>query len=198
MARPQSVEDEELMARLSCVFRDVGYEGASLTLLAEATGLKKASLYHRFPNGKQQMAEEVLASALAWYEANILGPLRSAASPAERVAAVVLHLDGFYAGGQHACLLNMLASPRAELGPFSEAIKGAFEALVSAFTVVARDAGHGAKAAKLRAERTVMLLHGSLVMSRGLRSAKPFKTFLAGLADDLIGAPASSSQAPRR
>jgi TetR/AcrR family transcriptional regulator, lmrAB and yxaGH operons repressor len=187
MARPQSVEDAEVMAKLSCVFRDVGYEGASLAMLAESTGLKKASLYHRFPNGKQQMAEEVLASALGWYAVNILDPLRSDASPAERVAAVVRHLDGFYAGGRHACLLNMLASPRTELGPFSDAIKGAFEALVSTFTAVARDAGHDAKAAKLRAERTVMLLQGSLVMSRGLGSSKPFKTFLTGLADDLIG-----------
>jgi TetR/AcrR family transcriptional regulator, lmrAB and yxaGH operons repressor len=197
MARPQSVEDEELMSRLSCVFRDVGYEGASLTLLAEATGLKKASLYHRFPNGKQQMAEEVLASALGWYEANILAPLRSDAVPAERVAMISRHLDGFYAGGQHACLLNMLASPRAELGPFSEAIKGAFEALVTAFTAVARDAGHDAKAARLRAERTIMLLQGSLVMSRGLGSSKPFKTFLSGLADDLIGTSASTATARR-
>ncbi len=35
MARPQSVEDAEVMAKLSCVFRDVGYEGASLAMLAE-------------------------------------------------------------------------------------------------------------------------------------------------------------------
>lgn len=198
MARPQSVEDAEVMAKLSCVFRDVGYEGASLAILAEATGLKKASLYHRFPRGKQQMAEEVLASALSWYETNILGPLRGDGAPAERVAAVARHLDGFYGSGHRACLLNMLASPRAELGPFSAGIKSAFEALVSAFTAVARDAGHDAKAAKLRAERTVMLLQGSLVMSRGLGSSRPFKTFLAGLADDLIGAPSTGPTPTRR
>ena len=42
------------------VFRKVGYDGASLQQLANATGLKKSSLYHRFPEGKKQMAEEVL------------------------------------------------------------------------------------------------------------------------------------------
>ena len=198
MARPQSIDDEDLLARLSCVFRDAGYEGASLSLLSEATGLKKASLYHRFPNGKQQMAEEVLAAALAWYQTNVLAPLRSSASPSERVAAVVRQLDEFYAGGLQACLLNMLASPRAELGPFSEAIKSAFEALISAFAAVARDAGFDARSARHRAERAVMLLQGSLVMSRGLGSTKPFKTFLSGLTDDLIGAPASGSHATRR
>jgi TetR/AcrR family transcriptional regulator, lmrAB and yxaGH operons repressor len=198
VARPQSIKDEELMTRLSSVFRDVGYEGASLTLLAEVTGLKKASLYHRFPNGKQQMAEEVLASAMSWLELNILNPLQSDAAPAERVANVARQLDGLYSGGEHPCLLNMLASPRAELGPFSNAIKGAFEALVVAFTAVARDAGHDVKAAKLRADRTIMLLQGSLVMSRGLGSSKPFKTFLSGLPDDLIGTPVSYDPSAQR
>jgi AcrR family transcriptional regulator len=197
MARPQSVEDPVVMERLSRVFRDVGYEGASLALLAEATGLQKASLYHRFPGGKRQMAEEVLASALTWYEANILAPLRSDLPPAVRVAQVVKHLDGFYCGGKQACLLNMLASPRAEPGPFAAAIRGAFEALVLSFAGLARDAGHDAKAAKLRAERAVMLLQGSLVMSRGLGSSKPFKTFLAGLSDDLIGTPAADAATRR-
>jgi AcrR family transcriptional regulator len=198
MARPQSIEDADLLTRLSCVFRDVGYEGASLALLSKATGLKKASLYHRFPNGKQQMAEEVLESALAWYETNVLAPLRSSASPEDRVAAVVQKLDVFYAGGQQACLLNMLASPRAEPGPFSDAIKSAFEALLAAFSAVARDAGCDAKSARLRAERAIMLLHGSLVMSRGLGSSKPFKSFLVRLADNLIGAATSNSDATRR
>lgn len=198
MARPQSIEDEDLLARLSCVFRDVGYEGASLALLSKATGLKKASLYHRFPNGKKQMAEEVLESALAWYETNVLAPLRSSASPEDRVAAVAKRLDVFYAGGQQACLLNMLASPRTERGPFSEAIMAAFEALITSFSAVARDAGCDAKSARVRAERVIMLLHGSLVMSRGLGSSKPFKSFLTGLADDLIGTQAPRSRATRR
>jgi len=187
MARPQSVEDKELINGLSCVFRDVGYEGASLAMLALATGLKKASLYHRFPRGKQQMAEEVLGAALGWYDTNILAPLHAVGPPRERLAGVAAQLDGFYSAGQHACLLNMLAAPRAATGPFSAGIKGAFKALIDAFSQLARDAGHAPEKAKLRAERTVMLLQGSLVLSRGLGSSEPFQIFLAGLAGDLIG-----------
>ena len=65
MSRTSAIDDGELIARLSGVFRDVGYEGATLSALAAATGLQKASLYHRYPGGKQQMADEVLAAALA-------------------------------------------------------------------------------------------------------------------------------------
>lgn len=192
MPRPSSIADADLFARLGSTFRDVGYEGASLTLLSKATGLKRASLYHRFPNGKQQMAEEVLSAGLAAFETDILAPLRTQAPPAQRIATVVRELDKYYSGGRYSCLLNMLAAPQLESGPFSDAISSAFEAIISAFAKLARDAGHDTKAARLRAERTVMLLHGSLVLSRGIRSTKPFKSFLAGLADELIGTPRNS------
>ena len=55
------VERRDVLRALGEVFRAHGYEGASLTLITEATGLGKGSLYHLFPGGKEQMAAEVLA-----------------------------------------------------------------------------------------------------------------------------------------
>jgi AcrR family transcriptional regulator len=72
MPRPRSIEEDDLIGRLARVFREVGFEGASLSILAQATGLQRASLYHRFPGGKQQMAEEVLTTTGAWLEAKVL------------------------------------------------------------------------------------------------------------------------------
>ncbi len=186
MGRPRSIDEGALIARLARVFRDVGYEGASLAVLAQATGLRKASLYHRFPNGKRQMADEVLAAALAWFSENVLAPLKGEGAPKARLAAVAERLDGFYEGGRRACLLNMLAAPCREDGLFSPAIKGALEALIDAFVKLARDAGHAPTAARRRAERSVAMLQGSLVLARGLGSPKPFRKFLESLADDLL------------
>jgi AcrR family transcriptional regulator len=183
MPRLKSIQDEALISQLSAVFRDVGYEGASLTLLSRAAGLERASLYHRFPRGKQQMAEEVLSAALAWFGESILGPLRGPGPPAERVSAVSRRLEEFYGGGHRACLLNVLASTRAECDPFAPAIADALGALVSAFTKLAADAGHDARPAKVLAEQAVMMLHGSLVVSRGLNSSRPFRGFLDWLAE---------------
>jgi TetR/AcrR family transcriptional regulator, lmrAB and yxaGH operons repressor len=194
MARPQLVDDAEVLGRLSQVFRDVGYEGASLALLSAATGLKKASLYHRFPGGKQQMAEEVIAGALGWYEANVMGPLNAKGDPRARITTVAANLDDFHAQGQKACLFNMLAAPKSHDGPFTDAIRGAFEELVAAFTKVCRDAGCDAKTARWRAHRAVMMLQGALVVTRGLGSQTPFAIFLAGLADDLVGETAARVQ----
>src|SRR5689334_1226155 len=44
---------EHVLSQLGEVFRAHGYEGASLTLITEATGLGKGSLYNLFPRGKQ-------------------------------------------------------------------------------------------------------------------------------------------------
>jgi TetR/AcrR family transcriptional regulator, lmrAB and yxaGH operons repressor len=186
MGRKASVEDDELIILLSAVFRDVGYEGATLAMLSEATGLKKASLYHRFPEGKEQMAREVLESAGAWLEENILGPLRDSGAPAARIGDMVRRLDQFYSGGKQACLLNMLSSGRIAEGPFTEPIKQVFAAWIDALSAVVADAGIDRKTARHRAERAVIMLQGSLVVSRGIGTTRPFREFLKALPHDLL------------
>jgi TetR/AcrR family transcriptional regulator, lmrAB and yxaGH operons repressor len=186
MGRKASVEDEELIILLSGVFRDVGYEGATLAMLSEATGLKKASLYHRFPEGKEQMAREVLETAGAWLEENILAPLRDSGAPAARIRDMVRRLDEFYSGGKQACLLNMLSSGRIAEGPFTDLIKQVFEAWIDALSAVVADAGIDRKTARHRAERAMIMLQGSLVFSRGIGTTRPFREFLKALPDDLL------------
>jgi TetR/AcrR family transcriptional regulator, lmrAB and yxaGH operons repressor len=184
MPRPRAVEETDLIAHLARVFSEVGYEGASLTLLSQATGLQKASLYHRFPGGKQQMAEEVLYKTADWLKQHILQPLAGSEPPEARLAIVVANLDIFYHGGVRACLLNMLSAPRVEEGPFGTAIRSAFEALIDGFATLAEQAG--ATNARVRAERAVMLLQGALVLSRGLGTPQPFQSFLADLPAQLL------------
>ena len=50
---------EEAVASMSEIFRRYGYEGASLKRLSDASGLGRSSLYHHFPNGKEDMAAAV-------------------------------------------------------------------------------------------------------------------------------------------
>lgn len=189
MGRQARIDDGELIGKLSAVFGDVGFQGASMAALAEATGLKKASLYHRFPDGKEQMAREVLLAAGDWMTENILTPLSKDTPPDARVGLLTRRLSRFYSGGKQACLLNLLSSARiAEGGVFAKEIATTFEALISALRKVVMDAGFDKAEADRRAVRSVMLLHGSLVLSRGTGSTRPFKAFLEGLPNDLLGA----------
>ncbi len=186
MARPQTIDDDAALAALAGVFRDAGYEGASMAMLSAATGLQKPSLYHRFPGGKRQMAEAVLTRALGWMAGNVTAVLTGPGAPEARVRAAVAALDGFYEGGAKACLLNMLSAPRPDDGPFTPAIRDAFAALIDAFAQPARDAGQSEAAAQARAERAVIGLQGALVVSRGLGQPGPFRRYLAGLSDELL------------
>ena len=93
MGRQARIDDGVLMDKLSAVFGDVGFQGASMAALAEATGLKKASLYHRFPDGKEQMAREVLLAAGDWMTENILTPLSNDTRAGSRVATLSWSVD---------------------------------------------------------------------------------------------------------
>ncbi len=187
MARHPSIADDELLARLTGVFQDLGYAGASLVALSEATGLKRASLYHRFPEGKEQMAQEVLSAADAWVSEHILDPLKSNDPPEVRVRQMKKALNQLYSGGKQACLLNMLSSADVDEGPFSNHIRSAFKAWIDALIAVLVDAGFEKELARQRAERAVALLHGSLVLSRGMGTTRPFKNYLKDVERELLG-----------
>ena len=50
-------ERADTLPGLAEAFREHGYAGASLSVIGEATGLGRGSLYHFFPGGKREMAE---------------------------------------------------------------------------------------------------------------------------------------------
>ncbi len=52
---------QAIVPELLELFRKSGYDGVNIARISEATGLGKASLYHQFPQGKEQMAREVLS-----------------------------------------------------------------------------------------------------------------------------------------
>ena len=186
MARNKSIDDETLILKLTQTFRDYGYEGASLNILAKATGLQKASLYHRFPGGKEEMALEVLNRAGNWVGENIVTPLSSNIKPEKKIKIMAKKLDEFYTGGNNSCLLNMLASPEMVKGPFTSHIKEAFEVWIKTLSEVLIESGLDRKTSRERAENAIAMLQGTLVMSRGMNDPKLFKNFLRNLPKMLL------------
>ncbi|MGO6668982.1 TetR/AcrR family transcriptional regulator, partial [Rhizobium ruizarguesonis] len=69
-------ERADIVPLLAEIFRELGYEGTSLSRITERTGIGKGSLYHFFPGGKEEMAGAVLADVDAWFEHAIYQPLR--------------------------------------------------------------------------------------------------------------------------
>src|SRR5258708_38282466 len=101
--RPAKVSDKELFARLTEVFRRKGYDGASYADLTEATGLVKASLYHRFPGGKEEMVDAILSEVDRQFVEYVLAPALGEGDPKERARRMGRRLREFYDSGRSWC-----------------------------------------------------------------------------------------------
>src|SRR5688572_22040404 len=104
---PRTVaERADILPTLGELFREHGYEGASLTLISQRTGLGKGSLYHFFPGGKQEMAAAVLAEIDGWFETNIFAPLRDSPEPKTAIADMLTATDTYFHSGRRLCLIG--------------------------------------------------------------------------------------------
>jgi len=179
------VTRDDAIGHIADVFRRYGYDGASLSVLAEATGLGRASLYHHFPGGKEEMAREAFKAIGKQVDISMLGPLRGQGSALKRLRSWVQGVDRFYSGGGKNCLLGaMVLSGGNER--FARELAGTFRALIDAVAHVLMDAGLPRGLAQGRAEGAIGQIQGSLVVSRGLGDAAPFKRMLKALPERLL------------
>ncbi|GIF23121.1 AcrR family transcriptional regulator [Actinoplanes tereljensis] len=184
MGRAPSIDDDVLLGHLAEVFRQAGYEGASLTALSSASGLHRASLYHRFPTGKPGMAAAVLDSVEQAFGA-ILDPLTAEDDPSAAVREMARRVGAFYADGRLACVLDTMT-----LSGAPDEIKvraaGLATTWLSAMAGVARRAGATEPDAARRARAALVRIEGSLVVTRVLADPAEFQLALAELPAILI------------
>lgn len=179
--------DQDLICALTGVFRAQGYEAASLSQISKATGLERASLYHRFPGGKQEMVAAVVHHVNRWFHSQVFTPLERPGRPAQKVRGVARRLLEFYAGGSQSCVLDTLSLPGSSPA-LRAVVRGSLQAWLRAFTGVAREAGASRAQARERALQAIMEIEGSLVLARVLGDRKPFRRTLDRLPRLLVGA----------
>ena len=168
------MEKVELMPELLELFRQQGYEGVSIAHVSKATGLGKSSLYHHFPNGKEQMAKEVLEYIHSALKQNFLAPLKAEGEPREKLAQMAQVVESFYDCGRKGCLIDGLTIGEAS-DPFQIQVAQLLEAWIDAIAAVAIEAGLNKKLARERAESALIAIQGGLVVARALRNYQIFK-----------------------
>jgi len=179
--RPQKILDTDMIAGLTKVFRDKGYEGASLNDLADVTGLKKASLYHRFPNGKQEMAESVLNYIDQWVDDNIFLPLMDEDKPANlRLKDALTNIEILYDGGKNTCVLRAF-SMHSGLSLFEQQVKSGMDKWISAFNGLGISLQLTSTESHQNAVQTLIELQGSLVVTKGLADTGIFRNALKNI-----------------
>jgi AcrR family transcriptional regulator len=163
----------ELISILDEVFRRRGYDGATLSVLSRACGLGKASLYHHFPGGKDEMADVLLKRAIA--ELNDLA-YRHLDRPAPWNQRLSGFVDGFAVyceNGTRNCLVAEFTASAAR-ERFVPSIQAQTHAWLRQLTAAFAETGVSEKRARRRARELLGSLYGALVVARMVDDPKPF------------------------
>lgn len=167
------------------VIRRRGYDGASLAELSKATGLGKSSLYHHFPEGKDDMVRAVLDQLASSLDASVFLPLYAPGDPGQRIGAMVRALDAFYRHGEEPCVLAqlVLGSTHAR---FRAQLRDLFKSWMTAIAAPLLDAGIPRATARARAADAVIRIEGALVLAGGIGDTDVFVRTLRTLPSSLL------------
>lgn len=177
-------ERADTLPALAEVFREHGYEGASLVLISKATGLGKGSLYNFFPGGKEEMATAVLADIDGWFESHVFAPLREAPEPERAVTEMFHAVTAYFLSGRRVCLVGALALGETR-DRFAELVNGYFVRWIEALAAALVRGGRPLEAAVALAEETVAGVQGAIVLARALDRPKVFERSIAQLRERL-------------
>ena len=158
------------------LFRRDGYSATGLKRIAAESGAPFGSIYHFFPGGKQQLAEDAVRTSGAAYQQLVLGLLGSVADPLESLAnAFRVAADDLAASDYaDACPIATLALEVASSNePLRLATAEVFEGwVVAGVEWFGRWTPDQAEARWL-AQSMIMLLEGAFVLSRASRDPEP-------------------------
>ena len=172
-------EKSDAITRVAEVFRELGFEGASLYEITERTGLSKGSLYHFFPEGKEGMAAEILADVDRWFVREVFEPLERD-EPRAAIAQMWRSVDTYFRSGRRICLLGAFALDETR-DRFAKPIKLYFKRWIEALDGALVRAGVDAEIARPLAEDIVGGIQGALTLARALKEDAVFSRTLARL-----------------
>jgi AcrR family transcriptional regulator len=172
-------ERRDVIPLVAEVFREFGYEGASLSRITERTGLGKGSLYHFFPGGKEDMAKAVLEDVDAWFEHNVFQSLLHD-PPQTAIARMWDAIDSYFRSGGRVCLVGVFALDGTR-DRFADAISGYFTRWIAALRDALIRQGWSPADAGQSAEDVVLGIQGALVLARATKDESLFARTIARL-----------------
>jgi len=186
-SRAKAVEGAERL------FRTQGYAATGLTQILEVSGAPKGSFYFHFPEGKRQLAREVLDV----YGARVLAGIRQLAAkhsdPASFIRAVgkAMAMEMEATDWTLGCAAQNLAI---ELAPgdreFADALAKTFAGWTAVITDAIRPAYPSGAVAERRATAILAALEGAKTLARSRRSATPFDAVIDMVLPELRAAKA--------
>ncbi|WP_341486764.1 TetR/AcrR family transcriptional regulator [Pararhizobium sp. A13] len=178
-------ERSDAIPVLAEIFREHGFEGASLSIIGEKTGLGKGSLYHFFPGGKEEMAAAVLNEIDTWFENHIYRPLREAEDSRTAISAMCRTVADYFDSGRRVCLVGAFALDNVR-DRFTDQIRVYFADWKAALAAALQRAGHDEAKASELAEEAVISIQGGLVVARALGDPSLFERAMTKAEERLL------------
>ena len=170
-----------LIDSAATLFRRQGYAATGLNQILDEAGVKPGSLYHHFPQGKQQLAAAVVDTAGADIEQLLRRFLATGRPVADIVDRWIDLLVAGLAGDQRdGCPIEPIATESVNASPLVRAASArAFNGWCAAIEERLRSDGWPAAEAESVALAVISLIEGALILSRiagdtpRLNAAKP-------------------------
>lgn len=164
---------EDYVPTLFTLFRQYGYDGTTLSKISAATGLGKASLYHHFPGGKEDMVTSVLDHSDGWLQKNVLHLLTGDGDPHVRLQKMCDHIYDLHAGGTQPCLTAILAAGTGR-DLFHDRVKNLLQTWIKAIANLLIEAGFDQDLALQRGQDALIAIQGALIISQNLDDVSLF------------------------
>lgn len=168
MTQPSATK-EALIDRLRDVFVSRGYDGATLTNLANAAGLSKASLYHHFPGGKPEMAAALVRHAIADLQRQAFSRLSGHQPAGGKLLSFIDGFSTYTQAGESDCLLavfNHHSTATEETALQQQLINQQFADWHASLAGVYEEAGLRPKKAHRAAHDLMAALYGALLIAK--------------------------------
>ena len=174
-------EKADVIPMVAEVFRELGYEGASMSKITARTRLSKGSLYYFFPGGKEEMAAEVLAQVDDWFVHNVFEPLEHD-DPHTAIQKMWYEVDAYFRSGRRICLLGAFAIDETR-DRFAARICQYFKRWIDALSAALVRAGVTTELGTRISEEVVSGIQGGLILARAVNNEEIFVRTLASLAE---------------
>jgi TetR/AcrR family transcriptional repressor of lmrAB and yxaGH operons len=179
---------EQIILATCTLLEKQGYPATGINEIVKVSEAPKGSLYHYFPEGKEQIVSEAVLYAGKIIVERMRGELEKFDNPIQALYEYILRLAGkveeknFSAG-------NPLTIVAVEAAGSSERISQACREVYAQMQLVLKEkmvcCGLSEAEAADRAQLTLASLEGSIILSRVYRTADPLRTLANHLKDSL-------------
>lgn len=171
------VSYRDLVDKLIDIFCEFGYDGTSLTILSQKTGLGRASLYYHFPGGKEEMANAVYEKISRDFTKLVLAPLATDLNFQTKIKNMLEGINLFYNNGKRSCLIDVFAIGSTK-DIFHTQIKNAAMYWKDSLVKIIEDEGIDNARAVAISEDIIISIEGALIFTRATGDYSSFNRTL--------------------